>query len=185
MTRVPMHLDVTSEQNWVQVVDAVMAAHGRLDILFNNAGVSFPGKVEDISDRELGVHAKGFSWSPARRSRPCAKAAAGRSSMRPRSWALSAVPPRDLVGRQGRHHDFYQVGGVAICKGKYPHQLGASGYTDTPLTERRFNDPAGRQMLPDRTPMGRLGTAEDIANGVRQGRARFGEPVQIDGSPHD
>src|SRR3954454_13961890 len=42
-----MHLDVTSEQNWTQVVDAVMAAHGRLDILFNNAGVAFPGKVED------------------------------------------------------------------------------------------------------------------------------------------
>src|SRR4051812_23538858 len=51
-----MHLDVTAEQNWAQVVDAVMAAHGRLDILFNNAGVSFPAKVEDISvdiwDRE-------------------------------------------------------------------------------------------------------------------------------------
>src|SRR5260370_32639302 len=58
-----MHLDVTSEHNWAQVVDAVMAAHGRLDILFNNAGVSFPGKVEDITEdiwhRELGVHAKG------------------------------------------------------------------------------------------------------------------------------
>ncbi len=56
------HLDVTSEQNWAQVMDAVMAAHGRLDILFNKAGVGFPGKVEDISvdiwDRELGVHAK-------------------------------------------------------------------------------------------------------------------------------
>ena len=58
-----LHLDVTSEQNWAQVVDAVMAAHGRLDILFNNAGVAVPGKVEDITveiwERELGVHAKG------------------------------------------------------------------------------------------------------------------------------
>jgi len=36
-----------------------------------------------------------------------------------------------------------------------------------PLTETRFSDPAVRQMLLDRTPMGRLGTAEDIANGVR------------------
>ena len=44
-----MHLDVGSEQIWVQVVHAVMAAHGRLDILFNNAGVSFPAKVEDIT----------------------------------------------------------------------------------------------------------------------------------------
>jgi NAD(P)-dependent dehydrogenase (short-subunit alcohol dehydrogenase family) len=40
-----LHLDVTSEQNWAQV----MAAHGRLDILFNNAGVSFPAKVEDTT----------------------------------------------------------------------------------------------------------------------------------------
>ena len=42
-----------------------MAAHRRLDILFNNAGVSFPAKVEDttveIWDRELGVHANKFS----------------------------------------------------------------------------------------------------------------------------
>jgi NAD(P)-dependent dehydrogenase (short-subunit alcohol dehydrogenase family) len=67
-----LRLDVTSQRNWAEVVDAVMAAHGRLDIL----------------------------------------------------------------------------------------------YADTPLTDRRFADPAVRQVLLDRTPMGRLGTAEDIANGV-------------------
>jgi NAD(P)-dependent dehydrogenase (short-subunit alcohol dehydrogenase family) len=58
-----MHLDVTSEENWANVVDAVMDTHGRLDILFNNAGVGFPRKVEDITvaiwERELDVHAKG------------------------------------------------------------------------------------------------------------------------------
>jgi 3(or 17)beta-hydroxysteroid dehydrogenase len=58
-----MHLGVTSEQNWAWVVNAVIAAFGRLDILFNNAGVSFPGNVDNITmeiwDRELGVHAKG------------------------------------------------------------------------------------------------------------------------------
>ena len=40
------------------------------------------------------------------------------------------------------------------------------GYADTPLTQKRFSDPAVRQALLDRTPMGRLGTAEDIAKGV-------------------
>jgi 3alpha(or 20beta)-hydroxysteroid dehydrogenase len=44
-----LHLDMTSEQNWAQVVDAAMAAHGPLDILINNAGMSFPAKVEDIT----------------------------------------------------------------------------------------------------------------------------------------
>jgi NAD(P)-dependent dehydrogenase (short-subunit alcohol dehydrogenase family) len=57
-----LRLDVTSEQNRSQVVDAVMAAHGRLDIAFNNAGVGFSARVEDITvdiwDRELGVRAK-------------------------------------------------------------------------------------------------------------------------------
>jgi NAD(P)-dependent dehydrogenase (short-subunit alcohol dehydrogenase family) len=34
------------------------------------------------------------------------------------------------------------------------------------MTEQRFSDPTVRQQLLDRTPMGRLGTARDIANGV-------------------
>jgi NAD(P)-dependent dehydrogenase (short-subunit alcohol dehydrogenase family) len=34
------------------------------------------------------------------------------------------------------------------------------------MTDKRFSDPTVRQQLLDRTPMGRLGTAEDIANGV-------------------
>ena len=40
------------------------------------------------------------------------------------------------------------------------------GYADTPLTLQRFSDPAVRQVLLDRTPMGRLGTALDVANRV-------------------
>ena len=40
------------------------------------------------------------------------------------------------------------------------------GYATTPLTEKRFSPPEVNQILLDKTPMGRLGTAEDIANGV-------------------
>ena len=40
------------------------------------------------------------------------------------------------------------------------------GYATTPLTVERFSNPAISEVLLDRTPMGRLGTAEDIANGV-------------------
>src|SRR5271165_3621165 len=75
-----LHLDVTLEQNWSQVVDAVMAAHGRLDIVFNNAGVGFPGKVEDITveicDRELSVYTKrSRRSSPLTASESCMKSA--------------------------------------------------------------------------------------------------------------
>ena len=40
------------------------------------------------------------------------------------------------------------------------------GSADTPLTDKRFSDPTVRRQLVDRTPMGRLGTALDIAIGV-------------------
>lgn len=34
-----MHLDASSEENWAQVTSAIMAKFGRIDILFNNAGI--------------------------------------------------------------------------------------------------------------------------------------------------
>ena len=51
-------LDVTSEAAWVAVIDAVVAAHGGLDVLVNNAGVGVMGSVEDTSIEDFRfVHA--------------------------------------------------------------------------------------------------------------------------------
>ena len=40
------------------------------------------------------------------------------------------------------------------------------GYIDTAMTERMMSDPELRQMRIDNTPIGRIGTVDDIANGV-------------------
>ena len=42
-------LDVTSEAEWIAVIDAVVAAQGGLDILVNNAGVGVLASIEDTS----------------------------------------------------------------------------------------------------------------------------------------
>lgn len=45
-----VHLDVTSEPNWEAVVDGVVAAHGKLDVLINIAGIFKPGiPFEDMA----------------------------------------------------------------------------------------------------------------------------------------
>ena len=40
------------------------------------------------------------------------------------------------------------------------------GYADTPLTEQYFSDPERRKWLIGRTPIGRLGRADNIAYGI-------------------
>lgn len=44
-----LHQDVTSEGGWVEIIAATVKAFGSLGILVNNAGVAFPGTVEDTT----------------------------------------------------------------------------------------------------------------------------------------
>ena len=166
-----LHLDVTSEGNWAEVVDAVMAAHGRLDILFNNAGVSFPRKVEDITveiwERELGVHAKGV-FLGTRTAIPAMRMGGGGSIINTSSVMGIVGSPTSPAypAAKGAITIFTKSAALQYSKENIRINSVHPGYADTPLTEKRFSDPAVRQELVDRTPMGRLGTAEDIANGV-------------------
>ena len=166
-----LHLDVTSEQNWAQVADAVMAAHGRLDILFNNAGVGFPGKVEDITveiwEHELGVHAKGV-FLGTRTAIPAMRKGGGGSIINTSSVMGIVGSPTSPAysAAKGAITIFTKSAALQYAKENIRINSVHPGYADTPLTLKRFSDPAVRQALVDRTPMGRLGTALDIANGV-------------------
>ena len=148
-----------------------MAAHGRLDILFNNAGVSFPAKVEDITldiwERELGVHAKGV-FLGTRTAIPAMRKGGGGSSINTSSVMGIVGSPTSPAysAAKGAITVFTKSAALQYAKENIRINSVHPGYADTPLTERRFNDPTTRQQLLDRTPMGRLGTALDIANGV-------------------
>ena len=166
-----LHLDVTSEQNWAEVVDAVMAAYGRLDILFNNAGVGFPSKVEDITveiwEHELGVHAKGV-FLGTRTAIPAMRKGGGGSIINTSSVMGIVGSPTSPAysAAKGAITIFTKSAALQYAKENIRINSVHPGYADTPLTDKRFSDPAVRQALVDRTPMGRLGTALDIANGV-------------------
>lgn len=47
-----LHLDVSSEQEWESVVAAVIARHGRLDVLMNNAGIFRPAQLLNTSTEQ-------------------------------------------------------------------------------------------------------------------------------------
>ena len=148
-----------------------MAAHGRLDILFNNAGVSFPAKVDDIAveiwDRDLYIHAKRL-FLGSRTAIPAVRKFGGGS-------IINTSPVMAIVGSPTSPPYSAAKGAITLSTKSAALQYAARnirinsvhpGYADTPVTAQRFSDPTVRQQLPDRTPMGRPHTAEDIANGV-------------------
>ncbi|MEC9224522.1 MAG: glucose 1-dehydrogenase [Actinomycetota bacterium] len=58
-----LHHDVTSEDEWKAVATSVMEAHGRIDVLVNNAGIGIGGSVLDfeLSDwqRQMAINVDG------------------------------------------------------------------------------------------------------------------------------
>ncbi|GFQ06767.1 secoisolariciresinol dehydrogenase [Phtheirospermum japonicum] len=47
-----VHCDVTNESDIKNAVDSVVSAHGRLDIMFNNAGITVPMHLSSVLDSE-------------------------------------------------------------------------------------------------------------------------------------
>jgi NAD(P)-dependent dehydrogenase (short-subunit alcohol dehydrogenase family) len=166
-----MHLDVTSEANWKSVVDETMSTYERLDILFNNAGVSRPGKVENISeaiwDLELAVHAKGV-FLGTRTAIPAMRAGGGGSIINTSSiMGLVGSPSSPAYSAaKGAITTFTKSAALQYAKENIRINSVHPGYADTPLTAERFADPEVREELLRRTPLGRLGTAMEIAYGV-------------------
>ena len=165
------HLDVTSETDWKQAVEDTMEAYGRLDILFNNAGVAFPSKIENLSeetwDLELAVHAKG-AFLGTKTAIPAMRRGGGGSIINTSSiMGIVGSPTTPAYSAaKGAVRLFTKTAAVQYAAENIRVNSIHPGYATTPLTVERFSDPAISEVLLDRTPMGRLGTAEDIANGV-------------------
>ncbi len=59
-----MHWTLASREAVAALLDAVLAAHGQVDLLINNAGVAMAGNFEQVSERDFDL-ADGLSTSTA------------------------------------------------------------------------------------------------------------------------
>lgn len=173
-----VHLDVTREEDWASAVQAAVDRHGKLDVLVNNAGISGTGAggvqtgIEDASeeawDQLLDVNAKGV-FLGTKHAIPEMRKAGGGSIIN-----ISSIA--GMVGL-GRSSGAYAASKGAVrlltkstavqyakegirCNSVHP------GFIDTPMTERSLSVPENREDRINRTPLGRIGTTDDIAYGV-------------------
>ncbi|MYC35420.1 MAG: glucose 1-dehydrogenase [Chloroflexi bacterium] len=165
-------LDVTNDGDWQRAVSLAEEVYKRLDILVNNAGVSAVGGIEDTTeeewDRVMSVNAKGV-FLGTKYAIPAMQRAGGGSIINISSQlgivAMSESSPQYIASK----------GAVRLLTKSTAIQYAADGIRCnsvhpgpivTPMTNFRRSDPAVRELMTSRIPLGRYGEAIDVAYGV-------------------
>ena len=164
-------LDVTNEVAWQDAVQAAVRRFGKLDILVNNAGIYRTERVEEVSeelwDLVMGINAKGV-FLGTKHAIPEMRNAGGGSIVN-----ISSVA--GLVGDHISAAYASSKGAVRLLTKSTAIQYAKEGIRcnsvhpgtiETPMTADMLVDPQYRQDRMERTPLQRLGTAQDVAYGV-------------------
>ncbi len=163
-------LDVSCKKQVDDVVGKVKEEWGAIDILVNNAGIYEVLPVEEISeaqwDRVLAVNLKG--------SFLCCQAVIPHLKSQGGGRIINMASSAGKVGGSaaGAHYSVSKAGVICLSK-QLARELGpynitvnavAPGRVDTPII--RIVSDEENEAFRLRTPLGRLGTPEDIANAV-------------------
>ena len=167
-----VHLDVTDEAQWQSAIEKTVAAHGRLDVLVNNAGISGSAETDlyDTAawDRLMGINATGV-FLGMKYGIAAMKKSGGGSVIN-----LSSIS--GIVG-QGYLHVGYNAskGAVRLITKAGAAQHGRDGIRVNSVhpglmppmrTSGRTADPAMRAKTLKGVPMGRAGEVDEVAHAI-------------------
>ena len=167
-----VHLNVTSESEWVAAVDETVNRYGRLDVLVNNAGISIRKSIEDTTeedwDRIMNINAKGV-FLGTKHAIPAMRKAGGGSIINISSTAGLVGGPftgSSYAATKGAVRLLTKSTAIQYAKEGIRCNSVHPGLLETPMTQDLLADPATRKMRTQRIPLGRIGTSEDVAYGV-------------------
>ena len=167
-----VHLDVTSESEWQAALDETVSRYGRLDILVNNAGISQWGLVHETSERDwervMDINAKGV-FLGTKVAIPAMIDSGGGS-------IINISSQLGIVGTEMSSPQYQSSKGAVRLLTKLTAMQYAEhgircnsvhpGPINTPMTQRRRENPTNYERMLSRIPMGRYGEPEEVANGV-------------------
>jgi NAD(P)-dependent dehydrogenase (short-subunit alcohol dehydrogenase family) len=164
-------LDVTSESDWQQAVAATAARFGKLDVLLNNAGIFRTRRVEDTSSEEwdqvMDINAKGV-FLGTKHAIPEMRNAGGGSIINISSiYGIVGSPTSTAYhAAKGAIRLFTKSAAIQYARENIRVNSVHPGYALTPLTADSFQRAAQNDWVLERIPLGRMGTATDIAYGI-------------------
>jgi len=167
-----VHLDVTKEDDWRTAVNTAIDRYGKLDILVNNAGILIRKGIEDTTeedwDRIMGVNAKG-AFLGTKHSIPAMRQAGGGSIVNISSTAGLVASPSgsaSYTASKGAVRLLTKSTAVQYAKEGIRCNSIHPGPIDTDMIQETLTDSAKLEERMQRLPMGRVGTADEIAYGV-------------------
>jgi len=167
-----VHLDVTKEEDWRDAIQQVVSRFGKLNVLVNNAGIWRGGRVEDTTvedwDMILDVNAKGV-FLGTKIAIPEMRKAGGGSIINISSVAGLVGGSRSsaYTASKGAVRLFTKATAVQYAQEGIRANSVHPGPIDTPMIQQVWQgEEQNREAAIARTPLGRIGTPEDIAYGV-------------------
>ena len=167
-----MKLDVTSESNWAEAVEATVARYGKVDILVNNAGISGTHDEDTMStqawERFMDINAKGV-FLGMKSVIPQMQEAGGGAIVN-----ISSIS--GIVGQSGNHMGYNaSKGAVRIVTKSAAVQFAQDGirvnsvHPGTMPPMRSSAAARNQEVISgtlDTVPMGRRGRVEEVGNAV-------------------
>ena len=167
-----VHLDVTREDDWRTAVNTAIDRYGKLDILVNNAGILIRKGIEDTTeedwDRIMVVNAKG-GFLGTKHSIPAMRQAGGGSIVNISSAAGLVASPSgsaSYTASKGAVRLLTKSTAIQYAKEGIRCNSIHPGPVDTDMIQETLTDSAKLEERMQRLPMGRIGTADEIAYGV-------------------
>ena len=174
--------DVTSETSVKDAFQSVEEEFDRLDVLVNNAGIVRSSNFEDLSVEEWDEVFRVNSTGPFIVSKAAApllaKTAADRGNGATSAIVnITSVEAHIVISSSGHPQIHYNASKGALLQltralavecaaNKIRVNAVAPGFIDTPFTTKVLANPEVKSWLLERTPLGRIGQPEDVANAV-------------------
>jgi NAD(P)-dependent dehydrogenase (short-subunit alcohol dehydrogenase family) len=167
-----VHADVSNEAEAEAMVRSAVDRFGRLDVLYNNAGVMLPddGSVDStdaaIWDTTLAVNVKGVAFG-CKYGIPAMLRTGGGSIINVASfvaWVGAATSQTAYTSSKGAVLAMTREIAVEYARTGIRCNALCPGPIETPLLMQLLSDEKNRQRRLVHIPMGRLGRAEELAN---------------------
>jgi NAD(P)-dependent dehydrogenase (short-subunit alcohol dehydrogenase family) len=164
--------DVSKAKDAQAMIEFAEKSFGRLDIVFNNAGVFHPkdesvtNTTEDIWDLVIDINLKGV-YLGCQHAIPALLRAGGGSIINTASFVAvlgAAVPQIAYTASKGGVLAMTREIAVEFARQNIRANALCPGPVETPLLAELLADPARRQRRLVHIPMGRFARAEEIAN---------------------